>query len=225
MSTVLSRPSFAEESRPAWEIALIWPNQGRRDVGDYLEATRSTNRLVEFADDRIEVLTMPKQSHQLIVQFLYSLLQQFVGEKQLGRVLFAPFRVRLREGAIREPDIVFMRADHADRMGEDFWDGADLVVEVVSDDPDSHRRDWITKRDDYARAGVPEYWIVDPQQEVIAVFTLPERGQEYTTHGEFRAPAKPPHQRSSPASRWMFRRLSKLATWREEEMRSEQRRA
>lgn len=63
----------------------------------------------------------------------------------------------------------------------DNWEGADLVVEVVSpDDPD---RDYTTKREDYAQAGVLEYWIVDPQEEKTTVLHLVEA--RYEEHGIF----------------------------------------
>ena len=58
----------------------------------------------------------------------------------------------------------------------------DLVMEVVSeDDPE---RDYVKKREDYARGGVAEYWIVDPQRQEIAVLNL--AGKRYETHGVFR---------------------------------------
>ncbi|MBI4604907.1 MAG: Uma2 family endonuclease, partial [Planctomycetes bacterium] len=57
-------------------------------------------------------------------------------------------------------------------------------VEVVS--PDDPARDWVKKVAEYAKAGIPEYWIVDPRQRVIAVFTLGKGRDAYALHGEFR---------------------------------------
>lgn len=57
------------------------------------------------------------------------------------------------------------------------------MVEVVS--PDDPNRDWITKRTDYAEAGIPEYWIVDPKLESITVLEL--EGIGYAEHGSFGA--------------------------------------
>lgn len=68
-------------------------------------------------------------------------------------------------------------------MGEDFTDAADVVFEVVSGDDNSRRRDLIRKREDYARARIPEYWTIDPAEEQIVVLYLD--GEEYAVHGTF----------------------------------------
>ena len=69
-------------------------------------------------------------------------------------------------------------------MTDEYWEGADLVMEVVSSGDDDRRRDLKTKREEYAQAGISEYWIVDPVLEQITVLTLD--GQTYVVHGEFK---------------------------------------
>ena len=162
-----------------WEIAQLFPAQGHWSEEEYLAL--DTNHLIEFSHGQLEVLPMPTFSHQRLVAFLYRSLLGFVEERALGVVMFAPLRIQLWSGKYREPDIVFMAAEHADRLGEQFWRGADLVMEVVS--PDDPRRETVTKRREYAQAGIPEYWIVDPADMSITVLTL--RGREYALHGEF----------------------------------------
>jgi Uma2 family endonuclease len=164
---------------PAWDIARLFPDQGQWSEDDYLAL--NTNRLVEFSHGHIEVLPMPTTMHQVIVAFLYEQLLAFVRPRSLGFLLFAPLRVRLWPGKYREPDVIFMRAEHTERCGNSFWDGADLVMEVVSDD--DRRRDLDTKRREYARAGIPEYWIVDPLEGKITVLRLPEGVTSYIEHG------------------------------------------
>ena len=66
-------------------------------------------------------------------------------------------------------------------MGNEYWEGADLVVEVVSDD--DRRRDLETKRFEYADTGIPEYWIVDPQLGEVSVLKL--AGNRYETDGVY----------------------------------------
>ena len=169
--------------QPAWEVALLYPLQGAWGELEYLAFTAATNRLVEFTDGSIEVLPMPTSSHQRIVLFLLAQLQAFVEPARLGEVLCAPLRVKVRDGKFREPDLVFMRTENDERIGEEFWDGADLVMEVVSTDPESRKRDLQQKPLDYAEAGIPEYWIVDPLEKKITVWQL--RNDAYVQHGEF----------------------------------------
>lgn len=157
---------------------MLFPPQGQWSEEDYLALDAS--RLIELSDGRIEVLEMPTQRHQKIVLLLLQLLIEFVAARNLGTVLFAGIPVRLWPGKFREPDVVFMRAEHADRMADEYWEGADLVMEVVSGNRDL---DLVTKRREYAQAGIPEYWIVDAQSETVAVLALRGGGYEPRVHG------------------------------------------
>jgi len=173
-----SRAAWLEEPEPAWDIARLFPAQGQWTETDYLAL--DTNRLVEFSHGVVDVLAMTTQTHQFIALFLYRALLAFVEARRLGEVLAAPLRVRLWPGKIRQPDVVFMHREHDDRRGELIWEGADLVMEVVSEDRD---RDLIDKRREYARAGIPEYWIVDPRDRQISILRLD--GDQYGVHGVF----------------------------------------
>lgn len=170
-----------DKPEPVWEIAHLFPGQGAWCEDEYLAL--ETNHLVELSQGRIEVLPMPTTSHQLLVAQLYGMLLAFAATRDLGTVLFAGVRIRLCPGTMREPDVVFMLKKHADRMGEEYWEGADLVMEVVSGGAKDRRRDLKIKRQEYAQAGIPEYWIVDPRDERITVLHL--EGSEYAVHGEF----------------------------------------
>jgi Uma2 family endonuclease len=176
-------PTYPPRSRPgepAWAVATLFPNQGQWSESDYLAL--GTNRLVELCDGCLEVLPMPTRLHQLIVKFLFLALDAFVKPRDLGEVHFAPLPIRLWEGRFREPDVVFLRPE---RLGDPRQPvrGADLVVEVVSEGPEDRRRDLVDKRHEYARAGIAEYWMVDPQEQLITVLYL--AGTDYQVHGEF----------------------------------------
>jgi Uma2 family endonuclease len=166
---------------PTWEVAYLFPTQGNWSEEEYLAL--NGNQLVEFTNGFVEVLPMPTTSHQLLVVYLYGLVLTFATRGDLGTVLVAPLRVRLWRGKFREPDVVFMLKEHADRIGEEFWKRADLVMEVVSGGDDDRRRDLVTKRREYARARIPEYWMVDPQEERITVLRLV--GKRYVVQGVF----------------------------------------
>ena len=175
-------PAGSAIGKPTWEIAELFPRQGQWSEADYLAI--ESNRLMELSEGKLEMLPMPTQAHQLIVAFLYQKLLEFVASRRLGLVLFAPLRVKVREGQIREPDIVFMAAGNKHRRANEFWTGADLVVEVVnSDDP---KRDLETKRSEYAQAGIPEYWIVDPRNSTLTVLTLKSEGSPYFEVGVYK---------------------------------------
>ena len=177
MLKTLTPPAVNVE--PTWDIANLFPAQGQWDVEEYLAL--DSNHLIEFSNKNLEVLPMPTQSHQLLAFLLFRLLERFAHPQRLGLALFAPLRIQLWPGKFREPDIVFMLNEHADRRGEDFWRGADLVMEIVS--PTDRQRDLVTKRREYALAGIPQYWIVDGEQQSIIVLTL--AGESYQVHGTF----------------------------------------
>jgi len=173
MASTIDKPveTFEPESIQGWEH---WTE------ADYLAFDE--NILIEFSDGRAEVLPMPTTSHQMILAFLYGKLAAFVAARNLGTVLFSALRIRLKEGKYREPDLVFMKAENSGRMGEVYWDGADLVLEIVSENRD---HDLITKRREYAEAGISEYWIVDPREGRITVLRLEAGSNVYAEFGSF----------------------------------------
>lgn len=161
-------------------VLELLPPQGELSEADYLWLTDHSKRLIEFADGYIEVLPMPTRSHQLLLKLLLRLFERAV-EPAGGIVLFAPLRLRLRPGKFREPDLLLL-LDAADpRNQERHWDGADLVLKIV--DAERSGRDLTEKRREYAEAGVPEYWIVNPLDRTIVVLTLD--GGRYREHGVF----------------------------------------
>ena len=155
--------------------------QGMWTEAQYLKLSAATNRLIEFTDGQIEVLPMPTYKHQMILRFIFLALMTFV-EPLGGRVLFAALRMQVRPGKFREPDILLLRDANDPRCQNRYWLGADLVVEVVSED--NPERDTVEKVLDYAEAGIPEYWIVNPQDETVRVLSL--QGERYAEHGLFR---------------------------------------
>jgi Uma2 family endonuclease len=172
-----------------WEIARFFPPQGQWTEDEYLalEDHYGSHIRVELSEGRLEVLPVPTEPHQLIIAFLLKYLERFVELSAPGVVLFSGIRVKLpigQEPKFREPDIVYMSAKHAARRRREFWLGADLVMEVVSGDAKDRTRDWKTKPKDYAAAGIPEYWIVDPDKKVIRVLSL--HGKSYRRHGDFK---------------------------------------
>jgi Uma2 family endonuclease len=178
-----SPPTFNSHSRrgePTWEIAMLYPRQGEWTEEEYLAL--DTNRLIELTDGCLEFLTMPSYFHQWVLQFLFKLLDAHVAAHALGTVFLAPFPVQLWTGKIREPDIVYLRPERY-RNRPRLPRGADLAMEIVSDSAEDRKRDLVTKREEYAQAGIAEYWIIDPRERRITVLVL--KGITYQVHGEF----------------------------------------
>ena len=172
---------------PTWELLEQFPRQGRWSESEYL--SHDFSGLVEFDNGFLEFLPVPSIAHQETVLHLYRKIDDFVQLDRLGKTLVAPVRVRTvnlpDEIKHREPDVCFLRRGRFDRQRTNFWETADLVVEVVSDDdPD---RDWVTKKREYAVAGIPEYWIADPRDRTLTVFALPEGAVEYRRAGRYAA--------------------------------------
>ena len=180
------KPSVAnrssEEFEPAWDVARLFPPQGSWSEEEYRDLPG--NRLIELDHGRVEVLEMPSELHQFLVLFLYEALVAYVRQRNLGWVVVAPMPVRLWEHKLREPDVLFMRREHAARRHGTYWIGADLVMEVMS--PDDPKRDKDTKREEYARAGIAEYWLVDVVEATVTVFCLRPDADQYAVHGVFR---------------------------------------
>lgn len=172
--------------RMIWEkddefMLSLDPLQGHWTEEQYLLLSSQTNRLLEYTDGYIEVLPMPTDKHQVILEFIFLALRAVVNTLG-GKVLFAPLRIRIRAGKYREPDLLLVLDANDPRRQNEYWLGADLVIEIVS--PDRPERDIEEKPRDYAEAGIPEYWIVNPLNETITVLVL--EGAAYVEYGVFR---------------------------------------
>lgn len=125
----------------------------------------------EWIDGNIRIISPASSTHQRLVRFLSTILSVWVEQRDDGEVFVAPFQMKLERG--REPDLLVITDDHRDRIRDTHLDGpADLVVEVVSSE--SGARDRGEKFYEYEDAGIPEYWLVDPEREELAVYRLEE---------------------------------------------------
>jgi len=127
----------------------------------------------EWIDGEIEFINLEAdpQTGKLIVSvsakhadiggFLLSLFRLFVETFQLGKVYSDEFQMKTGPDLPgREPDVLFVATENLHRLRAMYLEGpADLVIEVVSEE--SQRRDRVTKRAEYERGGVREYWVID----------------------------------------------------------------
>jgi Uma2 family endonuclease len=170
----------SEIGQPTIEILSLFPRQGEWTEADYFRLPE-TNRIIELSKGRLVMAPAPTIQHQIIIGNLYFTIKSHIMAKKLGEVVMSPVDVRLWEGNIRQPDIVFMSNEHQNRITKQYLGVPDLVIEILSESSiDTDRED---KYHEYEKAGVQEYWIVDPFAQCIDIYTL-EDGT-YISYGKW----------------------------------------
>ena len=143
---------------------------------DY-EGFPDDGRRHEIIDGEHYVTPAPSVRHQAISRNLTALIWSFLSQRSLGKLFAAPCDVYLSRFDVVQPDLVFVSSGGGAIVTDDNIQGApDLVIEILS--PGTRKTDERTKRDQYARFGVLEYWIIDPELETIKVLRLGETGYE-----------------------------------------------
>jgi Uma2 family endonuclease len=109
--------------------------------------------------------------HQDIAGFLYRMIGNYLDDHPIGKIVIAPSDVFLDDINVFQPDLYYVRNEQRDVLTKDGAQGApSLVVEILS--PSTATRDRNEKRVVYARSGVGEMWIIDPEMEQIEVHAL-----------------------------------------------------
>ena len=178
MSNVTPRiPS--RDGEPAWEAAYLLPLQGRWSEADFLKF--HSTQMAELVNGRLEILPMPNLKHQKLLKMLLGLVEAAAPPQSL--VLFAPLPTTLFPGTVREPDLLYISPENLPSKEAEYPARIDLAMEIVSDGTEARKRDYEDKRLDYAKAGIAEYWIVDPRDQAVIVLVL--EGEEYVEQGRF----------------------------------------
>ena len=183
MVTTEAPPAAPPQTQPrtAASAVLAWLDAGAWTEAAYF-ALPDTNHIVELSEGQLLVHEMPGLEHQEIVKNLAFAMETIIRQWGVGRMFFAPMPIRLWEGKIREPDLVYYAAGSEDRYHVQYADPPDLAIEVLS--PSTRHIDREEKAVEYAEAGVTEYWVVDPEGRAIEVLT--GAGSEgYTSHRQF----------------------------------------
>ena len=124
----------------------------------------------ELIDGEHYVTPSPNTRHQQIAGDLFALIWTYLEAHPIGRVFVAPFDVVFSQFDVVEPDILYLSHDRAtDVLTRANVQGApDLVIEIGS--PSTRRRDETIKRHLYERSGVSEYWVVDPELDIVRMY-------------------------------------------------------
>ena len=133
----------------------------------------------EWANGEVVIMSPASTQHQSLTGLLHHIIDFFVQKNELGKVLQAPYKMKL-ENYGPEPDLLVILNENKHRIQPTFLDGpADLVVEVVS--PESVGRDRGDKFTAYEAAGIPEYWLIDPIRQQAEFYLLAENGRYQLT--------------------------------------------
>ncbi len=155
---LLAKP--ARPARMSYEEFLEWAGE---------------DTLAEWVNGEVIMTSPASLTHQVLANFLARLVTAYVEFRQIGRIIIPPFQMKLARSG-REPDLIFVARENLPRLKETYLDGpADLVVEIVS--PESVGRDRGEKFYEYEQAGIPEYWLIDPQTQRAEFYQLDEQAR------------------------------------------------
>jgi Uma2 family endonuclease len=138
---------------------------------EYLAST-DERHISEWVDGEVIFISPVTEIHQAILFFVAQILGLYVETHNLGRVYTSGYPMKLeglRRG--REPDVLFVENDRLHILERTFINGpVDLAVEIVSEE--SGTRDRVDKFAEYERAGVREYWLMDPASRTAEFYLL-----------------------------------------------------
>ena len=160
-------PIPSPDARLTYDDFLLFPDDGLRH---------------EIIDGAHYVTPSPNQRHQqLVLRLCLALGNHLEDRPDRGGLFVSPFDVVFSFHDVVEPDLVFVAPDQFDILTDQNIQGTPaLVIEVLS--PSTRKRDREVKRRLYDRAGVREYWLVDPDMSAVTV-------HRRTTDGSFPAAA------------------------------------
>lgn len=159
-----------------------WPPQGKWTYEDYRSLPDDGWRY-EVIEGELFMSPAPEPMHQESGGNLFASFREFGKKNDAGKAYSAPIDVMLGNFATPvQPDICFIIKSRLDIVKKKRIEGApDIIVEILS--PSNWLVDRRTKYELYAKAGVREYWIVDPEARTIELFVLNE--ERYELRGKF----------------------------------------
>ncbi len=172
---------------PAENVPGPGPAQGHWTYDEYAKLP-GEGRLYQIVEGVLYMTPAPNLDHQAVCIRFSRYLLVHVEEGNLGRVFAAPTDVELAPDTVVQPDVIVVLKANAEIMHPSRIIGApDIVVEVASPSTATHDRH--TKFQAYARAGVREYWIAEPDAKTVELLELDEKRESYHTKGVYRGGA------------------------------------
>jgi Uma2 family endonuclease len=181
-------------------MAII--DQSRVTYGEIVATNISAEEYMEkYAGQRCEwvngvVIKMSPGNlpHNKLIVYIFNLLNMFLKHKPIGNVAIMPYVMWLSQSERREPDVLVVLNTNPHEFTDTEMKGpADICIEVVS--PESVERDRGEKFHQYEKAGVREYWILDPLRSEPLFYRLNEEGvyvpQSPDANGDYHTPLLP----------------------------------
>ncbi len=155
-------------------VAVKGPPQGEWTYANWETLGADDNRY-EIIDGVLYMTTAPSFFHQSIIQNLYDLIGSPAKVQHLAHIALAPIGVLMPHCDPVQPDFLIILNENIGMIHDGRIHGVpDLIAEVLS--PGSRAYDEGVKLEAYARAGVPEYAVIDPLARSLRLYTLREPG-------------------------------------------------
>ena len=160
----MGAPVLSTNENYTWKEYLSWGEEYR----------------CELINGVVYALASPNQKHQRVLRRLSTIIGNYLEGKDC-ELFISPSDVKLDEKTVVQPDL-FIVCDESKLDGQFTIGAPDLIIEILS--PDNFRIDLLLKYNKYLEAKVKEYWIVDPEREIITVLTLNVNKYDYHIFGE-----------------------------------------
>jgi Uma2 family endonuclease len=174
-STTASGAADGRRARDGKTAVWARPRSGPTTFEDFCAIVREDQK-ADLIDGVIYMASPENIDANDLKGWLYTVMRLFARKRKLGRVFVSRVACRLDNKNAPEPDILFVSAKHEERIRRGGIEGPpDLALEIVS--PDSVERDYDKKRRQYQRFKVPEYWVVDEEEQKVTLLRLNARGR------------------------------------------------
>jgi Uma2 family endonuclease len=155
---IMGMPDLLEPIYWTAEMVRSLPDDGKR---------------YEVVHGELLVTPSPRLHHQLVLVRLGHALATYLERQPVGQILQSPADISWDEGTLVQPDVFVAPLDEIRTMDWTRVQHLLLVIEVLS--PSTARQDRFAKRRRYQEAGVPVYWIVDPDLQQVEVWGPADR--------------------------------------------------
>ena len=157
-------------------------DQLKLTVDDYL-AMPAGGPYYQLVEGELFMSPSPERYHQDISRNIEFLLLKYLEEHPIGKIYDAPLDVYLSKHNVVQPDIFFVAKERYEILTAAGAAGAPtLVIEILS--PSNRQLDLENKRKVYARCGVEELWIIDPEDHSLALYRLQENAENSVIYRE-----------------------------------------